>query len=166
VCNALETLLVDREIASAFLPVVGRALVDEKITIKACPISLGILDSAEVPAVPASESDWDSEYLDRILSIRTVNGLNEAISHIQRHGSRHTEGIVAEESETIQAFLNHVDASCITVNASTRFNDGGQLGLGAEVGISTSKLHAYGPMGARELTTSRFVVVGKGHVRS
>lgn len=165
VCNALETLLVDRAVAEAFLPDLARALVRENITLKVCPTTLALLSASGVPARSASESDWDSEYLDRVLSIRTVNGLKEAVDHIQRHGSRHTEGILAEDDEVIQSFINHVDASCITVNASTRFNDGGQLGLGAEVGISTSKLHAYGPMGARELTTSRFVVVGKGHVR-
>lgn len=166
VCNALETLLVDRTVADALLPGLAQALVRENIALKVCPNTLGVLNAAGIPAQAASESDWDSEYLDRILSIRTVNGLQEALDHIQRHGSKHTEGILAEDDEVIQTFLNHVDASCITVNASTRFNDGGQLGLGAEVGISTSKLHAYGPMGARELTTSRFVVVGKGHVRA
>ena len=115
---------------------------------------------------PATQEDWDTEYLDNILSLKTVKNIDEAISHIQKHGSHHTEAILSNNKENIQTFMNQVDASSIMINASTRFNDGGEYGLGAELGISTTKLHAYGPMGAKEMTTTRFIVEGQGHIRS
>jgi glutamate-5-semialdehyde dehydrogenase len=115
--------------------------------------------------VPASEADWDAEYLDLILAVRIVDDLAEAIEHIDNHGSSHTEAIVTADDSAAQRFVAAVQASTVLVNASTRFADGGQLGLGAEIGISTSKLHAFGPMGARELTTRKFVVEGTGQIR-
>ncbi|RMH12500.1 MAG: gamma-glutamyl-phosphate reductase, partial [Gemmatimonadetes bacterium] len=114
---------------------------------------------------PASEADWDAEYLDLVLAVRVVSGVEGAVEHIARHGSRHTEAVLARDPAVARAFVDGVDASTVVVNASTRFADGGELGLGAEIGISTSKLHAYGPMGARELTAVRFVVEGEGQVR-
>ena len=114
----------------------------------------------------AEVSDWETEYLENILSIRSVDNIDQAIEHIDQYGSFHTEAIVSEDKEAIKKFMLGVDASCITVNASTRFNDGGQLGLGAELGISTTKFHAYGPMGAEQMTTSRYVVTGDGNIRT
>jgi glutamate-5-semialdehyde dehydrogenase len=116
-------------------------------------------------AKPASNDDWDTEYLDLILAIRVVDGVDEAIDHIANHGSGHTDGILTNDAEVARTFVNRVHSSAVMVNASTRFNDGNQLGLGAEIGISTSKLHAYGPMGLIELTTRKFVVTGNGHIR-
>ena len=114
----------------------------------------------------ASLEDWETEYLDKIVSIKFVGGVEGAIDHIAKYGSYHTEGILAKDREVIEHFRRSVDASCIVVNASTRFNDGGELGLGAEIGISTTKFHAYGPMGAAELTARRYLVEGEGHIRS
>jgi glutamate-5-semialdehyde dehydrogenase len=116
-------------------------------------------------AVPAAEEDWPAEYLDLILAVRVVDRLEEAIAHIAAYGSNHTEAIITRDYDRARRFVREVDASVVLVNASTRFNDGGQLGLGAEIGISTSKLHAFGPMGLEELTTSKFVVFGSGQVR-
>lgn len=113
----------------------------------------------------ATIEDWSTEYLDSILSIKTVSDVHEAISHIQQYGSHHTEAILSQDQMHIELFKNAIDASSIMINASTRFNDGGEYGLGAELGISTTKLHAYGPMGAKEMTTERFIVLGKGHIR-
>jgi len=162
VCNAIETLLVHEDVSSDFkaklvleLQEKGTELCADEHFSKSSGKSLRL----------ASESDWATEYLDNILSIRTVNSLDEAIKHIDQYGSYHTECIVTENEKTQDEFLSRVDASCITINASTRFNDGGQLGLGAELGISTTKFHAYGPMGAEQMTTSRYVIVGNGNVR-
>jgi len=117
-------------------------------------------------ADPANASDWDAEYLDLILAVRVVDGLDAALTHIAAHGSLHTEAIATQNPDTAQQFLRAVDASAVMINASTRFNDGGELGLGAEIGISTTKLHAYGPMGLESLTTQKWVVRGTGHTRA
>lgn len=161
VCNAMETLLVDERIAHAFLP---RMIAEYQ--------RLGVevrVDSRTLKIVPglkeATEEDWSTEYLDLILSVRVVKNLDEAMEHIARYGSLHTEAIVTNDERNAEKFLREVIASAVLVNASTRFNDGGQLGLGAEIGISTTKLHAFGPMGLEELTTLKYVVRGEGQVR-
>ncbi len=143
VCNALEALLVHERVAEAFLPMLERAMREKGVELRACPRALPLLQEA----VPAQEEEWDREYLDLILRVKVVSGLEEALSHIARHGSRHTEAICTEDPKVAWRFLEEVDASLVLWNASTRFNDGFELGLGAEIGISTSKLHAYGPMG-------------------
>ncbi|MBX3272204.1 MAG: glutamate-5-semialdehyde dehydrogenase [Sandaracinaceae bacterium] len=161
VCNAMETLLVDEAIADAFLPRVAEAMRGAGVELRADARA-----RARIDAVPATDADWDEEYLDLVLSVAVVDGLEGALAHIARHGSLHTEAIVTERAERAERFLREVDASCVLVNASTRFNDGGQLGLGAEVGISTTKLHAYGPMGLEELCTVKWVGRGSGQVRA
>jgi len=161
VCNALETLLVHEKIAPHFLPKMAKAYRREGVELRGCPRTRKIL-----PGIPeAEEKDWFEEYLDLILSIRVVKGIQEAIQHIQTYGSSHTEAIVTSNYENAQRFLREVNSSCILVNASTRLNDGFELGLGAEIGISTSKLHAFGPMGLEELTTTKFIVYGDGQLR-
>lgn len=162
VCNALECLLVHQDEASAFLPRVAARLGEAGVQFRACPDSLKLLGSA---ARAAQEEDWGYEFLDLILAVRSVSGMDQALDHIARYGSNHTEAIVTRDHDRAMRFLREADASLILVNASTRFNDGGQLGLGAEIGISTSKLHAYGPMGVRELTGAKFVALGQGQVR-
>ncbi|MFO1463952.1 MAG: glutamate-5-semialdehyde dehydrogenase [bacterium] len=161
VCNALETLLVDRKAAHAFLPRVAEELRRLGVELRACEQTRAIVPEAKV----AAESDWDAEYLDLILAVKVVEGLDEALQHIERHGSLHTESILTNDEGHAERFLREVNASAVMVNASTRFNDGGQLGLGAEIGISTTKLHAFGPMGLEELTTQKYVVRGDGQVR-
>ena len=163
VCNALETLLVHRAVASGMLPDLATALRDSGVELRGCPTTLEILGGQ---ATPATESDWDEEYLDLVLAVRVVDDMEAAIDHIERHGSAHTEAIVTNDEAAAERFVGAVQSSTVLVNASTRFADGGELGLGAEIGISTSKLHAFGPMGARELTTRKFVVFGTGQVRS
>jgi glutamate-5-semialdehyde dehydrogenase len=163
VCNATETLLVHADVASRFLPAAAREL-------HACGVELRVCERTarhlgEVPWKPASEEDWHAEYLDLVLAVRTVDGFDEAVLHIQTYGSEHTETIVTESLAAAQRFLREVDSSCVFVNASTRFADGYELGLGAEIGISTTKLHAFGPMGVRELTAEKFIVYGDGQVR-
>ena len=161
VCNAMETLLVHERIAPSFLPRAAEALREKGVELRGCPKTRAL-----VPGIkPATEADWEAEYLDLILAVRVVGSADEAIEHIAQYGSRHTEAIVTENPRTAREFLQRVDASAVMWNASTRFNDGGELGLGAEIGISTTKLHAYGPMGLRELTVPKFVVVGDGQVR-
>ena len=162
VCNALETLLVHKEIASNILPPLIRRLQDEGVEVRGCPKVLEIVSGLK----EAKEEDWFQEYLDLILAIKVVNDLDEAIDHISQYGSLHTEAIVTSDYENSQKFLKEVNSSVVLVNASTRFNDGNQLGLGAEIGISTTKLHAFGPMGLEELTTSKFIVYGNGQIRS
>ncbi|RJP59592.1 MAG: glutamate-5-semialdehyde dehydrogenase [Deltaproteobacteria bacterium] len=162
VCNALETLLVHKDIASDFLPSMIQKLQDRGVEIRGCPRALQTVPSVK----QANEEDWYEEYLDLILSVKVVDGLDEAISHITRYGSLHTEAIVTSNYENSQRFLKEVNSSVVLVNASTRFNDGNQLGLGAEIGISTTKLHAFGPMGLEELTTCKFIVYGNGQIRS
>lgn len=161
VCNALEGLLIHRDVAERFLPVIARSLADSGVELRGCPRSVAIV--SEIKA--AGEKDWGSEFLDLILCVKVVDNFNEAKQYIQQYGSRHTESIITENYSTAQRFVAEIDASAVMVNASTRFNDGGQLGLGAEIGISTTKLHAYGPMGLEELTTRKFVVFGQGQVR-
>lgn len=161
VCNALECVLVDAPEASTFLPKLGEAMASAQVELRACERVLELLPGA----VAAQESDWGAEFLDKILAVRVVDGFDAALAHIERYGSNHTEAICTQDYTRAQRWLREVDASCVLVNASTRFNDGGQLGLGAEIGISTSKLHAYGPMGIESLTTEKWVVLGEGQVR-
>jgi len=162
VCNAMETLLVHRDIAGQFLPFVAHKLQDAGVILKGCERTKAILPHIE----NAEESDWYEEYLDLILSVRVVNDIGEAIAHIEQYGSLHTESIITTDYRNAQKFLNEVNSSTVLVNASTRFSDGFQLGLGAEIGISTTKLHAFGPMGLEELTTTKFIIYGNGQVRT
>jgi len=161
VCNAMETLLVHETVANRFLPKIGKALEKEGVELRGCPQTKKILPHIK----GAREKDWFEEYLDLILSIKVVKGVKEAIEHIARYGSLHTEAILTSDYRNAQKFLKEVHSSCVLVNASTRFNDGYELGLGAEIGISTSKLHAFGPMGLEELTTTKFIVYGEGQIR-
>jgi glutamate-5-semialdehyde dehydrogenase len=161
VCNAAETLLVHHAIALNFLPKAAEALMREGVELRGDAIACKI-----VPAMTAAEpSDWDTEYLDKILAVAVVESIDEAIDHITHHGSGHTDAIVTSELAAAHRFVAEVDSSAVMVNASTRFNDGGQLGLGAEIGISTDKIHARGPCGLRELTSTKWIVMGEGHVR-
>ncbi len=166
VCNALECLLVHRAAAGKLLPVVGRALADAGVELRCDPTSLTLLRRSGVTAVAAKPDDYGKEFLDKILAVRVVQDLDSALDHIARFGSLHTEAILTKDLANARRFEREVVASAVMVNASTRFNDGGELGLGAEIGISTTKLHAFGPMGLEELTTQKFVVEGDGHVRS
>ncbi len=165
VCNAIECLLVHRAAAAKLLPSVGRALAEGAVELRCDPTSLTILRRAGVPAVAAKPEDYGREFLDKILAVRVVADLDGALDHIARYGSLHTEAICTKDLASARRFEREVTASAVMVNASTRFNDGGELGLGAEIGISTTKLHAFGPMGLAELTTQKFVVEGDGHVR-
>ncbi|HEX9053022.1 MAG TPA: glutamate-5-semialdehyde dehydrogenase [Anaeromyxobacter sp.] len=166
VCNALECLLVHRGAAGRLLPAVARALADAGVELRCDPTSLTILRRAGVAAVAAKPDDYGKEFGDKILAVRVVPDLDGALDHIARFGSMHTEAILTRDLAHARRFEREVVASAVMVNASTRFNDGGELGLGAEIGISTTKLHAFGPMGLEELTTQKFVVEGDGHVRS
>lgn len=161
VCNAAETLLVDRAIAGTFLPKVGPLLQANGVALRGCPESLQHLP----PAAAATEADWAQEYNDLILSVRVVGGVDEALAHIARYGTRHSEAIVTADGVTAARFLGAVDAAAVYHNASTRFTDGGEFGFGAEIGISTQKLHARGPMGLAELTSYKYIVRGNGQVR-
>jgi glutamate-5-semialdehyde dehydrogenase len=165
VCNAMETLLVHQEIAQTFLPEMVKRFRKAGVEIRGCPQTLKIVGTGK-GLLAAREEDWTEEYLDLILAVRVVKGMPEAIAHIQKYGSRHTEAILTKDYDRAHEFVNTVDSSVVLVNASTRFNDGNQLGLGAEIGISTSKLHAFGPMGLNELTTTKFFVFGQGQVRT
>lgn len=160
VCNALESLLIHEKWNLNYKKQLLKSLQDLNVELR---VSHDLLDISE--GALATETDYQTEYLDLILSVKTVTNIDQAIMHIKKYGSHHTEGIISEDLKVIEKFLNHLDASCIVINASTRFNDGGQLGLGAELGISTSKLHAYGPMGAEQMTTTRYIVRGDGHIR-
>jgi glutamate-5-semialdehyde dehydrogenase len=161
VCNAMETMLVHERIADDFLPSMAKRLRGAGVEIRGCPKT-----SAIAPGTKAVvESDWPAEFLDLILSVKIVSSMDEALDHIEKYGSKHTEAIITKDYKRSQRFLEEVDSSVVLVNASTRFNDGFQLGLGAEIGINTSKLHAFGPMGLEELTTTKFVVYGDGQVR-
>jgi glutamate-5-semialdehyde dehydrogenase len=162
VCNALETLLVHEGVAQKFLPMAHKALAQAGVTLKGCPKTCEILPDA----VPATEEDWPMEYLNLTLAVKVVKDMDDAMAHIAAYGSNHTEAIITTDLNRSRRFIREVDASLVIVNASTRFNDGGELGLGAEIGISTSKLHAYGPMGIKELTTTKFVAWGNGQIRS
>ncbi len=162
VCNALECLLVHADVAGDFLPMVGSRLGADGVEFRADKASLELLGDR---AVPAADDDWGMEFHDLVLAVRVVDSQTEAQDFIAAHGSNHTEAICTRDHDRAMRFLREVDASLVAVNASTRFNDGGELGLGAEIGISTSKLHSYGPMGVRELTGTKFVLLGKGQVR-
>lgn len=161
VCNALETLLVHQDVAEAFLPGMIARYKKAGVEIRGCERTRAIIRDI----VPAEEADWSTEYLDLILSVRIVDSLDHAIEHINRYGSHHTDSIITKDVGHSMRFLREVDSSTVLVNASTRFSDGFQLGLGAEIGISTSKLHAFGPMGLEELTARKFVIMGNGQLR-
>jgi len=162
VCNAMESMLVHKRVAGDFLPPMVKRLQEAGVEIRGCPETLGLIPDA----IPADESDWYAEFLDLIVSVKIVSSMDEALDHIDKYGSNHTEAIITKDYNRSQRFLTEVDSSVVLVNASTRFNDGNQLGLGAEIGINTSKLHAFGPMGLEELTTTKFIVYGEGQVRS
>ena len=162
VCNALETLLVHADIAPEWLPKMAETLQKAGVLLKGCEKTRKILKDIDA----ATEEDWYAEYLDLILAVRVVESMDEAIAHIEKYGSLHTESIITKDYANAQRFLNEVNSSTVLVNASTRFSDGFELGLGAEIGISTTKLHAYGPMGLEELTTSKFIIYGAGQVRT
>lgn len=161
VCNAMETMLVHKEVAAAYLPLVGAAFKEAGVTLRGCPTTRKYLPWAEA----AVEADWPAEYLNLTLAVKVVESVDEALDHIAAYNSGHTEAIVTQNEATARRFVRDADSSAVMVNASTRFNDGGELGLGAEIGISTSKLHAFGPMGLEELTSRKFVVYGDGQVR-
>lgn len=161
VCNAMETLLVHQDVAGTFLPAMAGAFRKEGVELRGCEKTRTILPDC----LAATEEDWYAEYLDLILAVKVVENIDEAISHITAYGSQHTEAIVTRNFDKAHRFLQEVQSSLVLVNASTRFNDGYQLGLGAEIGISTSRLHAFGPMGVEELTTTKFIAMGEGQLR-
>lgn len=162
VCNALETLLVHEAVAAEFLPMVAAALRAKNVELRGCEKTRAILSDC----IPATDADWDTEYLDLILSIKVVSSIDEAIDHINTHGSHHTDTIVTEDQATAERFLRSVDSACVFHNVSNRFADGGEFGFGAEIGISTDKLHARGPMGLRELTSYQYRVRGNGQTKA
>jgi glutamate-5-semialdehyde dehydrogenase len=161
VCNALETLLVHQDVAERFLPVAARELISAGVELRGCERSRNFVDSMK----PATEEDWYAEYLDLILAVKVVDDIDEAIRHISTYGSLHTESIVTNDYLASQKFLKEVNSSSVIVNASTRMSDGYVFGLGAEIGISTSKIHSFGPMGVEDLTTTKFIVLGEGQIR-
>ena len=161
VCNAIETLLVHRDIAAEFIPKAAAALRAKNVELRGCERTRAIL----ADAIPATEEDWSTEYLDLVLSIKIVDSLEDAVSHINQYGSHHTDVIVTRDEMAAERFLREVDSACVFHNVSTRFADGGEFGFGAEIGISTDKLHARGPMGLRELTSYQYRVRGNGQVR-
>ena len=158
VCNAEEVLLVDREIAPVFLPMLKARIPQVELRLDEAALSV-------IPGIPAGEGDFDTEFLDYILAVKCVNGVHEAIAHIAAHSTGHSEAIVTNSEEAMEAFATGVDSAAVYINASTRFTDGGEFGLGCEMGISTQKLHARGPMGLRELTSYKYIVEGRGHIR-
>lgn len=161
VCNAIETILVHKDVAEKALPLIDEKLAPHHVELRGCERTRQILPQV----VPATEEDWKTEYLDYILAVKVVDSQEEAMAHIAAYGSGHSEAIVTDDYAAAETFLNTVDAAAVYVNASTRFTDGGQFGLGAEIGISTQKLHARGPMGLRQLTTTKFLVRGSGQIR-
>lgn len=161
VCNALETMLVHRDIAMDFLPDMARSFHEAGVELRCCNKARVIIPDT----VTASEEDWPAEFLDLILAVKVVDSMEEAFMHIDKYGSNHTETIITKDYARARSFLEQVDSSVVMVNASTRFNDGNQLGLGSEIGINTSKLHAFGPMGLEELTTTKYIVYGDGQIR-
>ena len=161
VCNAMEGMLVHKDIAAEFLPKIADRFKEAGVEMRGCPVTCEILSDA----VPAKDDDWGTEFLRLALVVKVVDSFDSALDYIDAYGSNHTEAIVTKDYSRARRFLKEVDASLVLVNASTRFNDGGQLGLGAEIGISTSKLHAYGPMGLEELTTTKFIAFGEGQIR-
>lgn len=161
VCNAMETMLVHKDIAGRFLPSMVERFRKAGVEIRGCEMTADVIPDVK----RAVETDWPAEFLDLILAVRVVSGMEEALDHIEKYGSNHTEAIITNDYSHSQQFLAEVDSSVVLINASTRFNDGNQLGLGAEIGINTSKLHAFGPMGLEELTTTKFIVYGRGQIR-
>jgi glutamate-5-semialdehyde dehydrogenase len=161
-CNTAESLVIDRAIAKEMLPKIAALLISKGVEIRGCAETCAIVKEA----IPATEEDFYTEYLDAIISCKIVDGVDEAIAHINQHSSQHTESIVTENYTTARRFLREVDSSSVMVNASTRFADGFEYGLGAEIGISTDKLHARGPVGLEGLTSLKYVVLGDGHIRS
>ena len=161
VCNALETLLIHKDVAEAFVPRIYEALSTLKVELRGDPAFCQFA----AKATPATEEDWYAEFLELILAARVVDDMDEAIAHINKYGSLHTEAIITSDYANSQRFLREVNSSVVLVNASTRFSDGNQLGLGAEIGISTTKLHSFGPMGLEDLTTTKFIVYGEGQIR-
>ena len=164
VCNALDTLLVHQDVAAAFLPEVAAALAAAKVELRCEPHALSLLEG-RAAVCPAGPRDFDTEFLSLVLAVKVVEGLDEALDHIHEHGTHHSDAILTEDYSNAMRFVNEVDSAAVYVNASTRFTDGGQLGLGAEVAVSTQRLHARGPMGLRELTTYKWVILGNGQVR-
>jgi len=163
VCNSMETLLVHKDVAKDFLPTLAKSLKHENVKIHAERNVIDLIPNIDIS--PIKENDWENEYLDLEMNIKIVENINEAIAHIEKYGSLHTETIVTKSIENAELFINSVNSSAIMHNVSTRFNDGNELGLGAEIGISTTKLHAFGPMGLKELTTKKFVIFGEGQVK-
>ena len=164
VCNAAETLLVHSAVAEKFLPVAKKMLDEKKVQLRADERALQKLGACDT-VIPAAEDDWATEFSDYILAVRVVDSLDEAIEHISKYSSGHSEAIVTNNYEHARQFTARVDAAAVYVNVSTRFTDGGQFGLGAEIGISTQKLHARGPMGVNELTSQKFIITGDGQIR-
>jgi len=162
VCNAVETILIHKDIAETFVPLLAEAMRSHGVELRGCPVTREFAPQV----TEATEEDWRAEYLDLILAVRVVDDLDEALDHIARYGSLHTESIVTRDYASAQRFLRDVNSSTVMVNASTRFADGNQLGLGAEIGISTTKLHSFGPMGLEDLTTRKFIVMGDGQIRT
>jgi glutamate-5-semialdehyde dehydrogenase len=161
VCNAMETLLVHEDIAAEFLPRMAKIFAENSVELRGDEQARKHVATMQ----PATEDDWYEEYLDLILAVRVVRDVEEAIAHINHYGSQHSDAIVAESADAQQIFTNTVDSATVYVNASTRFTDGGQFGMGAEMGISTDKLHARGPVGLEELTTYKYVILGQGQIR-
>jgi glutamate-5-semialdehyde dehydrogenase len=166
ICNALDTVLVHRDIAPRWLPQLAAAWADAKVEIHADPEAARLLGTGAPSVTPASADDWGKEFLSLIAAVKVVESLDEALDHIRAFGSGHSEAIVTSDEFNARRFLNEVDAAAVYVNASTQFTDGGEFGLGAEVGISTQKLHARGPMGLRELTTYKWIIEGSGQIRA
>ena len=161
VCNACESLLVNRKVKDDFLPVLAGRLKEKHVEVRADEAAKALMPGA----VPATEADWGTEYLDYILSVKVVDSVEEAIAHINKYNTKHSEAIITNDYTHAQKFLDEVDAAAVYVNASTRFTDGNEFGLGAEIGISTQKLHARGPMGLLALTTTKYIIYGNGQVR-
>jgi glutamate-5-semialdehyde dehydrogenase len=166
VCNALDTLLVHADIAERYLPLIAAEWAKEGVEMHCDQRSTAVLKSrTELKLTPATDKDWGKEFLSLVAAIKVVASLDEALGHIERYGSGHSEAIVTEDYTSATRFLNEVDAACVYVNASTRFTDGGQFGLGAEVGISTQKMHARGPLGLKEMTSYKWIIFGNGQIR-
>jgi glutamate-5-semialdehyde dehydrogenase len=161
VCNSCETVLIHRSIASSFLPLMAAELIQRQVQIRGCEETCRLISAS----IPATTDDWDAEFLDLILAVKVVDSVDDAIAHINRHGTLHSESILSNNHQSITQFTTQVDAAAVLVNASTRFVDGGEFGFGAEMGISTQKLHARGPMGLTELTTVKYLIQGEGQVR-
>lgn len=165
VCNACESLLVHEKIAKEFLPMLQKAMQEKHVELRADEICYEILDKTFSKVVKATEEDWGTEYLDYILSVKKVSDIDEAIAHINKYNTSHSESIITSDYDSAQKFLDEVDAACVYVNASTRFSDGNEFGFGAEIGISTQKLHARGPMGLEALTSYKYIIYGSGQIR-